>query len=112
MVGKFSTSRSPISSASSSVSSQTNSACGNASANASKPGRYSTHVSHHRAHRQATRNSFMGGWTAPMADSIHALAGILGLLAIALMLGENRRAVPWRAVLAGVVLQALLAFVF
>jgi CNT family concentrative nucleoside transporter len=47
-----------------------------------------------------------------MADSLHALAGICGLLGIAFLLGENRRAVPWRAVLIGVVLQVLLAIVF
>jgi concentrative nucleoside transporter, CNT family len=47
-----------------------------------------------------------------MADSLHALAGIFGLLGIAFLLGENRRAIPWRAVLVGVVLQVLLAFLF
>jgi CNT family concentrative nucleoside transporter len=47
-----------------------------------------------------------------MADSLHALAGIFGLLCIAFLLGENRRAVPWRAVIVGVVLQVLLAFLF
>jgi concentrative nucleoside transporter, CNT family len=47
-----------------------------------------------------------------VADSIHALAGILGLLAVAFLLGEDRRAVPWRAVLVGVVLQVLLAVLF
>src|SRR3954465_15271448 len=112
MVGKFCTSRSPTSSASSSVSSQTNSACGNCPASASKPGRYSTQVSHQRAHRQVTRNSFIPCWTAPVADSLHALAGIFGLLGIAFVLGENRRAVPWRAVLVGVALQILLAGLF
>jgi concentrative nucleoside transporter, CNT family len=47
-----------------------------------------------------------------MADSLHALAGIFGLLALAFLMGENRRAIPWRAVLIGVVLQVLLALVF
>jgi CNT family concentrative nucleoside transporter len=47
-----------------------------------------------------------------MADSLHALAGICGLLGMAFLLGEDRRAIPWRAVLAGVALQVLLALVF
>jgi len=47
-----------------------------------------------------------------MADSLHALAGIAGLLGLALLIGEDRRAVPWRAVAAGVALQVLLALVF
>jgi CNT family concentrative nucleoside transporter len=47
-----------------------------------------------------------------MADSLHALAGIAGLLSLAWLMGENRRAVPWRAVVVGVVLQVLLAFLF
>ena len=47
-----------------------------------------------------------------MADSLHALAGIAGLLGLAWLMGENRRAVPWRAVVVGVVLQVLLAFLF
>jgi CNT family concentrative nucleoside transporter len=46
-----------------------------------------------------------------MADSLHALAGILGLLGLAFLMGENRRAVPWRAVVVGIVLQVLLAVV-
>ena len=47
-----------------------------------------------------------------MADSIHALTGIGGLLALALLAGENRRAVPWRAVGAGLLLQLALALAF
>jgi CNT family concentrative nucleoside transporter len=47
-----------------------------------------------------------------VADSLHALAGIAGLLGLAWLLGENRRAIPWRAVAIGVVLQVLLAFLF
>jgi concentrative nucleoside transporter, CNT family len=47
-----------------------------------------------------------------VADSLHALAGICGLLGIAVLLGEDRRAIPWRAVLVGVALQVLLAVVF
>jgi len=43
---------------------------------------------------------------------MHALAGMAGLVAIAWLLGENRRAVPWRAVAAGIVLELLLALVF
>jgi len=47
-----------------------------------------------------------------MADLLHALAGIAGLLGLAFLAGEDRRAVPWRAVAVGVALQVLLAFVF
>jgi concentrative nucleoside transporter, CNT family len=47
-----------------------------------------------------------------MADSIHALAGIAGLLALAWLASEERRAVPWRAIAAGLGLQLLLAVVF
>jgi CNT family concentrative nucleoside transporter len=47
-----------------------------------------------------------------MADSLHALAGIAGLLALAWALGEDRRSVPWRAVGAGLGLQVALAIVF
>jgi CNT family concentrative nucleoside transporter len=47
-----------------------------------------------------------------MTDFVHALAGIFGLLAIAWLAGENRRAVPWRAVGAGLALQVLLALLF
>ncbi|MGH8732447.1 MAG: NupC/NupG family nucleoside CNT transporter [Burkholderiales bacterium] len=39
-----------------------------------------------------------------MADSIHALTGMAGLLALAWALSENRRAVPWRAVMVGLLL--------
>src|SRR4051812_17733928 len=47
-----------------------------------------------------------------MADSMHAAAGIAGLLALAWLMGESRRTVPWRAVLAGLVLQIVLAVLF
>ena len=47
-----------------------------------------------------------------MPDSIHAAAGIAGLLAAAWLLSEKRREVPWRAVLAGLALQLVLALVF
>jgi len=47
-----------------------------------------------------------------MADAIHALAGIAGLLALAWLASENRRAVPWRAVGSGLVLQVALALLF
>ena len=47
-----------------------------------------------------------------MADSIHALTGIAGLLALAWLAGENRRAVPWRAVGAGLLLLLGLAVLF
>jgi len=40
---------------------------------------------------------------------IQALAGILGLLALAWLLSERRWAVPWRAVLSGLGLQVVLA---
>ena len=40
-----------------------------------------------------------------MPDSIHALAGIAGLVALAWLAGEKRSAVPWRAVVAGLALQ-------
>src|SRR4051812_3402978 len=43
-----------------------------------------------------------------MPDSIHAIAGMIGLLGIAWALGEDRRAVPWRAVGAGVALELVL----
>src|SRR2546423_12142240 len=82
---------------------QRNSACGNFAASARKPGRYSTQVSHHSAQRQLTTS---------MLDSMHAVAGMAGLLAIAWLLGEERRSVPWRAVAAGIVLELVLAGVF
>src|SRR5688572_12667600 len=103
MVGKFSTSRSPTSSASSSMSIQRNFACGNLPASARNPGRYSPQVSHHSAHRQLTTS---------MLDSMHALAGMAGLVALAWLAGEARRAVPWRAVLAGIALELALALIF
>src|SRR5712691_9138606 len=47
-----------------------------------------------------------------MDDLLHALAGIAGLVALAWLMSENRRAVPWRAIAAGLGLQVLLALVF
>jgi concentrative nucleoside transporter, CNT family len=47
-----------------------------------------------------------------MADSIHALGGIAGLVAAAWLLSEKRREVPWRAVGTGLALQLLLAVIF
>ncbi|HZO04645.1 MAG TPA: nucleoside transporter C-terminal domain-containing protein [Burkholderiales bacterium] len=47
-----------------------------------------------------------------MADSIHALTGMAGLLALAWLLSENRRLIPWRAVATGIALLFLLAAVF
>ena len=43
---------------------------------------------------------------------MHAIAGMIGLLAIAWAIGEDRRGVPWRAVAAGVVLEIVLAILF
>ena len=43
---------------------------------------------------------------------MHALAGMAGLVALAWGLSENRRAIPWRAVVVGLLLLPLLAFVF
>jgi concentrative nucleoside transporter, CNT family len=47
-----------------------------------------------------------------MPDWLHALTGIAGLLLLAWLASENRRAVPWRAVGAGVLLQLALALLF
>ena len=46
-----------------------------------------------------------------MAPVVQALAGIAGLVALAWLASEKRRAVPWRAVGAGLVLQAVMALV-
>jgi CNT family concentrative nucleoside transporter len=46
-----------------------------------------------------------------VADSIHALTGMAGLLAIAWAISENRRAIPWRAVGAGLLLLVVLSLV-
>jgi CNT family concentrative nucleoside transporter len=46
-----------------------------------------------------------------MADSIHALAGMAGLVLLAWLAGEARRAVPWRSVAAGLALEFVLAVV-
>jgi len=46
-----------------------------------------------------------------MADSIHALAGMAGLVALAWAAGEARRAVPWRSVAAGLALEIVLALI-
>src|SRR5687767_7316687 len=43
---------------------------------------------------------------------MHALAGMAGLLALAWAMSENRRAIPWRAVAAGMVLLFILVVVF
>jgi concentrative nucleoside transporter, CNT family len=43
---------------------------------------------------------------------MHALAGMAGLVGLAWLLGEDRRGVPWRAVIAGIVLELVLAVVF
>jgi len=43
---------------------------------------------------------------------MHALAGMAGLLALAWAMSEDRRAIPWRAVIAGVVLLLILTVVF
>ena len=43
---------------------------------------------------------------------MHALAGIAGLLAIAWLVSEDKRGVPWRAVGAGLLLELVLAVVF
>ncbi|HKU48212.1 MAG TPA: nucleoside transporter C-terminal domain-containing protein [Burkholderiales bacterium] len=47
-----------------------------------------------------------------MLDSIHALTGMAGLLGLAWLASENRRAVPWRAVATGMALLVILAVVF
>src|SRR5678815_5658370 len=47
-----------------------------------------------------------------MGDSMHAASGIAGLLALAWLMGENRRGIPWRAVAAGLGAQVFLAIVF
>jgi CNT family concentrative nucleoside transporter len=47
-----------------------------------------------------------------MPESLHAILGIAGLLAIAWIASENRRAVPWRAVLSGLALLVAGAAVF
>jgi len=43
---------------------------------------------------------------------MHAIVGMIGLLAIAWAIGEDRRGVPWRAVAAGAVLELVLAILF
>jgi CNT family concentrative nucleoside transporter len=47
-----------------------------------------------------------------VADSLHALTGMAGLLALAWAASENRRAIPWRAVAVGTALLLILALVF
>src|SRR3954469_18026166 len=47
-----------------------------------------------------------------MTDILHALAGMAGLLGLAWAASENRRAVPWRAIGAGLALQVVLAMLF
>jgi CNT family concentrative nucleoside transporter len=48
----------------------------------------------------------MGGGMVPLMQSVF---GLLSLLFLAWLLSENRRAVPWRIVLSGVLLQIILA---
>jgi concentrative nucleoside transporter, CNT family len=43
---------------------------------------------------------------------MHALAGMAGLLALAWALSENRRAIPWRAVVTGIGLLLILTVIF
>ena len=43
---------------------------------------------------------------------MHALAGMAGLLALAWAMSENRRAIPWRGVAAGMILLFILSVVF
>jgi CNT family concentrative nucleoside transporter len=47
-----------------------------------------------------------------MTDLLHSLAGMSGLLGLAWLAGENRRAVPWRAVAGGLAVQVVLALLF
>ncbi|HEY6821714.1 MAG TPA: nucleoside transporter C-terminal domain-containing protein [Burkholderiales bacterium] len=47
-----------------------------------------------------------------MTDILHAAAGMMGLVGLAWATSENRRAVPWRAVGAGLAMQVVLAVVF
>jgi len=47
-----------------------------------------------------------------MTEILHAAAGMAGLVGLAWAASENRRAVPWRAVGAGLAMQAVLAVVF
>lgn len=46
-----------------------------------------------------------------MHPKLHALVGMAALIGIAWLLGEKRRSVPWRAVVAGLALQIVLALV-
>src|SRR5688572_1134196 len=43
---------------------------------------------------------------------MHALAGMAGLLALAWAMSENRRAIPWRGVIVGMILLFILSVVF
>jgi CNT family concentrative nucleoside transporter len=47
-----------------------------------------------------------------MAETLHAAAGMTGIIGLAWLMGENRRAVPWRAVVTGIVLLVVLAALF
>jgi CNT family concentrative nucleoside transporter len=47
-----------------------------------------------------------------MPDSIHALLGMTGLVGLAWIASEDRRRVPWRAVISGIVLLVLGAAIF
>jgi CNT family concentrative nucleoside transporter len=46
-----------------------------------------------------------------LEQRLHAAAGIAGLVMLAWLMSERRRVVPWRAVMSGLVLQVLLAYV-
>src|SRR5262249_16492933 len=52
------------------------------------------------------------GLDSGMTDSLHGLAGLVGVLGLAFVLSESRGAVPWRSILVGVALQVLLALIF
>src|SRR5438876_11667294 len=47
-----------------------------------------------------------------MPELLHALLGTVRRAAPAWLLSENRRAVPWRAIAAGLALQTLLGIIF
>src|SRR5258708_39828864 len=47
-----------------------------------------------------------------MGEFVHALIGVAGLVSLAWILSEERRAIPWRAIATGLGLQVLLAIVF
>src|SRR5262247_3332253 len=47
-----------------------------------------------------------------MGEFVHALIGMVGLVSLAWIMSEQRRAVPWRAIATGLALQIALAFLF